>query len=43
MREYEEKIKQLEKTVQTQRKEIDNLNNIVKNLDGEGILPIYKK
>ncbi len=37
MREYEDKIKHLEKTVEAQKKEIDNLKNTVKSLDGESI------
>ncbi len=35
MKEYEDKIKLLEKTVEAQKKDIDNLKNIVKNLDGD--------
>ena len=37
MKEYEDKISSLEKTVKSQQEEIDNLKNTVKGLDGENI------
>ena len=37
VKEYEDKISSLEKTVKSQQEEIDNLKNTVKGLDGENI------